>query len=144
MIRLFHTFTVWVLVCFFAAFEDIAPAPAPQENPGATPSIPLVDRIRIAEAFRLAEELGDEIWYDWSKTPFALLLVTQDYEFLMRHPNPSEDFMPVGFDSLLKSQVLYRRRTFQTNLLATFPAVNGLTTIVIGQAENTESKNSTR
>ncbi len=102
-----------------------------------------VDRIRLAEAFRLSETLRDELWAGWTKVPFAVLLVTQEKEFLIRHPRPSEDFTALGYDSKLKSDVYFRARKFSTNLLATFPAVGGISTVVIGQAENTDSKTST-
>jgi hypothetical protein len=102
------------------------------------------DRIRLAEAFRMGEKLGNHVWEGWSKAPFAVLLVTPEYEFLVRHPKPSKDFTSVGYDPLLKSEVYYRPRTVQPNLLATYPAVGGISTIVIGQPENTEAKTSTR
>ena len=101
------------------------------------PKIPSPDRIRLAEAFRIGETLGNEVWEEWSRAPFALLLVTPEHEFLIRHPNPSRDFNSIGYDSLLKSNVYFRKRIYQTNLLATFPAVNGVPTIVVGPAENT-------
>jgi hypothetical protein len=107
------------------------------------PALRDIDRVRLAEAFRLSEKLGDDLWAGWSKTPFAVLLVTQDKEFLIRHPRPSDDFTSLGYDTKLKSDVYYRDRKFQTNLLATFPAVGGVSTVVIGQAENTASKTST-
>lgn len=107
------------------------------------PSLREVDRVRLAEAFSLSDKLGDDLWAGWSKVPFAVLLVTPDKEFLIRHPRPSEDFKSLGYDAQLKSDVYYRDRKFATNLLATFPAVGGLSTIVIGQAENTASKTST-
>lgn len=102
-----------------------------------------VDRTRLAEAFRLSDQLADELWAGWSKAPLAVLLVTPEKEFLIRHPQPSKDFTALGYDPKLKSEVFYRDRKFQTNLLATFPAVGGISTIVIGQAENTASKTST-
>ena len=102
------------------------------------------DRVRIAEAFRMGEKLGDHIWKGWSKAPFTVLLVTPEYEFLVRHPQPSKDFTALGYDPLLKSEVYFRKRVFQPALLATFPAVGGVSTIVIGQPENTEAKTSTR
>lgn len=102
-----------------------------------------VDRVRLAEAFLLSDALDDQIWKGWRKAPFAVILITPEYEFLMRHSHPSEDFILVGYDSLLQSSVYYRKRTFPTNLLATFPAVGGVPTIVIGQAENTIRKTST-
>lgn len=107
------------------------------------PSVPDVDRIRIAEAFRIGQTLGNRVWKDWDKAPFAVLLVTPETEFLIRHPKPSKDFTSIGYDSLLQSNVYFRKRTFSPNLLATFPAVGGVSTIVIGQAENTSKKTST-
>ena len=107
------------------------------------PKIPDADRMRLAEAFRIGEALGNRMWKDWNKAPFAVLLVTPENEFLIRHPKPSKDFDLIGYDSLLKSNVYYRKRTQPINLLATFPAVGGVSTIVIGQAENTSKKTST-
>jgi hypothetical protein len=111
---------------------------------GTKPQLRREDRIRLAEAFRLAERLGDRVWPGWSKAPFAVLLVTPEYEFLMRHPEPSKDFNALGFDPLLKSDIYYRVRKFDSHLLATFPAVGGVSTIVIGQPENTDANTSTR
>lgn len=106
------------------------------------PSMAEVDRIRIAEAFSIGQRLGNRIWKDWDKAPFAVLLVTPDNEFLIRHPRPSEDFTLIGYDTLLHSNIYFRKRQFNPNLLATFPAVGGISTIVIGQAENTAKKTS--
>lgn len=107
------------------------------------PAIPYADRVRLAEAFRIGDTLGDRVWAGWDAAPFAVLLVTSEYEFLVRHPHPSDDFHLTGYDSLLQSNVYVRKRTYATNLLATFPAVGGISTIVIGQAENTMKKTST-
>ena len=109
----------------------------------ATPALPETDRVRIAEAFRLADAVGNRVWPDWDKAPFAVLLVTPDREFLIRHPSPSKDFTLAGEDTMLESKVWHRPRIFPPNLLATFPAVGGVNTIVIGQAENTAAKTST-
>jgi hypothetical protein len=109
----------------------------------ANPALREIDRTRLAEAFRLSDQLGDELWPGWSKAPLAVLLVTPEKEFLIRHPQPSNDFISIGYDTKLKSEVFYRDRKFSTSLLATFPAVGGVSTIVIGQAENTASKTST-
>ena len=107
------------------------------------PTVSEIDRIRLAEAFRIGETLGNEVWKGWDNAPFAVLLVTPENEFLIRHPKPSKDFTLVGYDSILKSDVYFRKRTQQINFLATFPAVGGVSTIVIGQAENTSEKTST-
>lgn len=110
-----------------------------------TPTLSGLDRVRLAEAFRLADNIGDRIWAGWSKAPFAVLLVTPSHEFLIRHPKPSADFTRIGYDPLLKSDVFYRARKYPAHWLATFPAVSGsiVSTIVIGQAENTSVKTST-
>lgn len=103
------------------------------------------DRIRIAEAFRLADSVQDSVWEGWSEVPFVLLLVTPEHEFLFRHPYPTEDFAPLGYDELLASEVHVRRNSgqYQLDFLATFPAIRGVNTVVIGQPENT-NKNSTQ
>ena len=108
------------------------------------PQLRTEDRVRLAEAFRMGDQLGERVWTGWSKAPFAVLLVTPEYEFLLRHPRPSEDFTRLGYDARLKSEVHFRKRVFDTNLLATFPAVSGVSTIVIGQPENTAARASTR
>src|SRR5262245_44746950 len=109
------------------------------------PALSEIDRTRLAEAFRLADQIGDQVWPGWSKAPFAVLLVTSQYEFLMRHPQPSADFTKLGYDPLLKSDVYFRKRSYPTNFLATFPAVRGnmTSTSVVGQAEHTSAKTST-
>jgi hypothetical protein len=117
---------------------------ASSANADAQPTLRDFDRIRLTEAFRLADAVGNRIWPDWDKAPFAVLLVTPDHEFLIRHPKPTEDFTALGEDALLKQKVFVRKRTYATDLLATFPAVGGVPTIVIGQAEKTAAKTSTR
>jgi len=122
-----------------AALLACAPSLRAQE----APALPDIDRVRIAEAFRLADAVQDKIWPAWSTAPFAVLLVTPKYEYLMRHPDPSSDFTLLGYDRVLKEKVWYRERQYSISFLATFPAVNGLPTIVIGEAEYTTSKTST-
>jgi len=109
-----------------------------------TPALPANDRVRLSEAFRLADQIGNRVWPGWSKAPFAVLLVTPDYEFLLRHPKPPANFVKLGYDSVLKSDVYYRKRTFPITFLATFPLEDTMiSTIVVGQAENTWVKTST-
>ncbi len=102
-----------------------------------------IDRVRLAEAFRIGETLGNQIWTGWNKAPFAVLLITPEREFLIRHPKPSADFTLINYDPLLKSNIYYRKRSQPIHFLATFPAIGGIPTIVIGQAENTAKKTST-
>jgi hypothetical protein len=128
---------------FFFATLVILLAASTSGSAQSRPNLSETDRIRLAEAFQIADKLGDRVWKDLSKAPFAVLLVTREHEFLIRHPNPSNDFTLIGNDATLKSDIYFRKRRFDPNLLATFPAVGGVSTIVIGQAENTSSKTST-
>lgn len=115
------------------------PSPASGQRPLGRPAAALreVDRVRLAESFRLAEEVRDSVWPRWSGVAFAVLLVTPEHEFLVRHPEPSSEFESIGYDTLLASDVFVRLRLFPPNLLATFPAVGGVSTVVIGQPEQT-------
>jgi len=117
--------------------------PFPTAVRAQPPGISAVDRLRLAEAFGLGDALSEQIWRGWLNAPFAVLLVTPEHEFLVRHPKPPGGFTSLGYDSLLKSDVCYRKRSFPTNFLATFPAVDAVPTIVVGQAENTAVKTST-
>ena len=81
-----------------------------------TPQIPADDAVRIREFYRLASQIQDQIWPNWSRVPAPILLVTPDKEFLTHDAEPSKDFEKVADD-------LYARpRQFSTRLLATFPA----------------------
>lgn len=113
------------------------------QKPPPPPSLPETDRLRLAEAFRLGDKISEQIWTNWNKAPFAVLLVTPENEFLLRHPAPPKDFTDIGFDKLLQSRVYRRKRTFNPAFLATFPFAGTTPTIVVGQAENTWVKTST-
>lgn len=130
-----HRLPAMLVLLFAGLGTNLAAQSAPARPPRA--ELPQPDRTRLAEAFRLADAVSDSVWAGWSQAPFAVLLVTETQEFLLRHPNPSADFTRVGYDSLLRTDVFVRPRVFAPNLLATFPAVGGVPTIVIGRAEAT-------
>jgi hypothetical protein len=98
---------------------------------------PEADRVRLAEAFRLAERVRGTVWPGWERTPMAVLLVADSAEYLVAHPAPTAEFASLGRDPLLGREVLTRPRRFQPTLLATFPAVGGISTIVVGSAGRT-------
>jgi hypothetical protein len=102
------------------------------------------DRIRIAEARRVAERLADDLWPGFNAGPSPVLLVTPETEHLFYPAQPTEGFTPIGYDSVTQSEVFCRKRVFKTRVLATFPAVGGIPTVVIGQPQNTEASRSTR
>jgi hypothetical protein len=99
--------------------------------------LPADDAVRIGEFYRLASQIQDQIWPNWSKTPAPLLLVTNGTEFLTHHANPPRDFKHLG------DGVYARPRQFPTGLQATFPAFGPPSVIVIGEPQNTDSKSST-
>src|SRR5213593_1440308 len=106
--------------------------------PAGAQGIPRSDSVRIHEFYRLASQIQDNIWPQWSAVPAPLLLVTDNAEFLTHHPAPPGDFKKGG------DEFYVRPRHFPTNLLATFPAFGPPSVIVIGEPENTNSKTSTR
>jgi hypothetical protein len=101
------------------------------------PQMRLADRVRLAETIHLADRLCDRVWPGWGRTPLQLLLVTDSAEFLVGSHGATPEFAPLGTDALLGQEVWTRPRRFPPTLLATFPAVAGKPTIVIGSAERT-------
>jgi hypothetical protein len=95
------------------------------------------DRIRLAEARRLAEAVCDPIWPGWGRTAFPILLVTDSAEFLVGHRQPTGEFAPLGFDTIVGGEIWTRARRFSATLLATFPAVGGVPTVVFGSPAGT-------
>jgi hypothetical protein len=93
-----------------------------------------LDHQRLQEVRRLTNAYCSELWHGWETAPTAVLLVTPACEYLVWHPEPTSDFQPLRFDSLLNSDVLVRKRVFDTTFQAAFPAVNGISTVVIGRA----------
>jgi hypothetical protein len=126
-----------LVILLFLPLSTIA-SPQQPALPGAA------DRVRIAEAWRILDRFGDDLWPEFSKAPRAVLLVTAKTEYLFYHPSPTTDFSFVAFDSVTASDVYARDRVFDKRLLATFPAVAGVPTVVIGEPRNTEASHSTR
>ncbi|MFC4874405.1 hypothetical protein [Negadavirga shengliensis] len=103
------------------------------------PELRHADKIRIKEAMAISTEFGDKLFQGYSTVPFAIILVTDSTEFLINHPNPSSDFKLLGTDYILKTNIYYRKTQFSPHILATFPAVNGLSCSVVGTPENTNT-----
>jgi hypothetical protein len=95
------------------------------------------DKLRIREAVRIANDHGNSVWKNFDSAPFALILFTNDIEYLTNLENPTDEFISIGYDTITGSEIYTRPRQFSNNMLATFPAVNGIPTIVVGQPENT-------
>lgn len=96
------------------------------------------ERLLLREAFRLAGSVCEAVWPNWGAVPFPILLVREDREFLVRYPPPPpRGFRPGKFDPALGSSVYSRKRTFPSNLLATFPAFGPIPVVVVGTPETT-------
>jgi len=55
---------------------------------GQSSSIDQDDAVRISEAYSLSTYIGESIWNGWSETPFAILLLTPEKDYLIGHPYP--------------------------------------------------------
>jgi len=124
------------LRCLWSLLLGVAPLAAPA-SAQTSARLRQEDRVRLAEARRLADRVCERLWPGWGGTTFQVLLVSDSAEFLVGHPPASEGFAPLGQDALLGSEVWVRDRRFPPDLLATFPAVGGIPTVVIGTAERT-------
>ena len=118
-----------------------APEPA---HPQTAAQLQHEDRVRLAEASHLAAQVCERLWPGWGQTAFQILLVGDSTEFLIgsKQKNPP-NFNRLGYDTLLRTEVWTRPRQFPPTLLATFPAVGGLPTIVIGSARRTGKSSTT-
>jgi len=105
--------------------------------PQTIPKLRQADKLRIKEAMLIADAYGEQIWRGISETPFVIILITDEHEFLIDHPYPSNDFTLLGKDDVLETDIYVRPQQFNKQFLATFPAVNGVNCVVIGTPENT-------
>jgi hypothetical protein len=111
---------------------------APEAGRAQTaPRLQPADRLRLAEGKRLADRLCEQVWPGWGRTPFQLLLLGDSAEFLVGGPPKPDGFTRVGYDAILGTEIWTRPQRFPPTLLATFPAVGGIPTIVVGSAERT-------
>ena len=76
----------------------------------------------------------------WKIIPFAVLLITNDHEFLIGHPKPSSDFS-FSEEHEQFGGIYYRNRTLAKSTIAT-QNINKVPTIVIGLPEHIDVKSS--
>jgi hypothetical protein len=84
------------------------------------------DQANISLSMRVAAGVGDQMWPNWSKTPFVIDLLTANGPVMVNATEPSP------------------APSFPTNLEATFPLSNGVPTIVIGEPQFTAAKTPVR
>ncbi len=122
-------FLFWLAI--LPVFIPAAFAQAPVDG-----AIPHDDDVRIREFYRLAGQIQDQIWPDWSRVPAPIILITEKTEYLTNY-SPPAGFKRIGPDSYA------RPRQFPPDLLATFPPFGPTAAIIIGQPKNTDAKTST-
>ena len=91
---------------------------------GARPLVAQVPAAPIAEAFRLFDRVGESVWAGWGSAPTQLLLVADSVERFYATPRSG-------------TATWSRKRIFSPRFQATFPAVGGVPTIVIGTPAGT-------
>ena len=96
------------------------------------------DLTRLIEDARfLVATSGDAIWTGFADAPAGVLLIDGEQERLYCHPDEPDGFSWAGMNAQTGCDVYARERVFPPNLLASFPAVDGVPTVVIGTPEAT-------
>jgi hypothetical protein len=85
---------------------------------------PAVAQAPVVEAFQLFDRVGEAVWPGWGAAPSQLLLVTDSVEHFYKDPRG-------------RAITWSRKRIFSPRFQATFPAVGGVPTIVIGTPAGT-------
>lgn len=91
----------------------------------------------IGEARALAQESGETIWPGFSEAPDTILLISGEEEILLCHEGPAAGFTELASDPVTGCSQSVRTRVFPPNLLASFPAIDGVPSIVVGTPEAT-------
>jgi hypothetical protein len=91
---------------------------------GVRPLVAQAEPAPIPGAFRLLDRVGGSVWPGWGNAPTQLLLVTDSAERFYQEPRNG-------------TITWSRKRIFSPRFQATFPAVGGVPTIVIGTPEGT-------
>jgi len=69
------------------------------------------ERIMMSEAFRIWEDLGDSVWNGWTDYEISVLLIDDNFEYLVTRRSKVEGFTNLGFDLMLRRNVFVRKLT---------------------------------
>lgn len=106
-------------------FAFVPPASSPQ-------SLPATEAATLQCAHQVFAAVGEKVWPGWSRAPFSTLLIVGDHEFLVSKMSGVAGFSPTDAKPLPGYVILHRSRSFDSQLLATFPAFSSEPTIVVG------------
>lgn len=60
-----------------------------------TERLSALDKARLAEAFQLRRELGDQVWPGWSKADIPAIVYNEDYAFLVGYLDPPDGWVKI-------------------------------------------------
>ena len=104
---------------------------------GDAPPLAEVQRIRLEEAFHLVERLGQRVWPEFEADGAPVLLIAGKTEYVLNQERAPRGFSAVAGDRFRNRPVFARPAERSPQLLATFP-IDGISTVVIGTAEQTD------
>ncbi|OLF75473.1 hypothetical protein AWH62_06560 [Maricaulis sp. W15] len=99
------------------------------------PDLQLLEQIAVAQTINA--EAGDIIWPGFADAPDSVLLIHGEQESLLCHDGPANGFARQTDDAETGCTLATRDRVFPPNMLASFPAIDGVPTIVVGTPEAT-------
>lgn len=105
------------------------------EVPGVRIDPALARSIRFAHDE--ARTIGQQVWPDYASAPFGMLLTLPDQEVLLCHHADVAGFTAQPADPVTGCDVQTRAGVFPKNLLAAMPAIDGVSTIVMGTPAST-------
>ena len=95
--------------------------------------------VLIARARAIARQAGDDLWPGFSRVPFPVLLVGEAREVLFCPAGPARGFVPLGRDPATRCALKVRKTRHDPASRATFMAVDGVPTVVIGLPARTDA-----
>ena len=95
----------------------------------------LLASIRLARD--QANSVGGRFWPDFGKAPFGFLVTLANREVLFCHSADVQGFTRLPPDPTTTCDLQERASVFPKNLLAAMPAIDGISTIVMGTPEAT-------
>lgn len=115
---------------------------------GLTSTLLVLDAIRqpapdsealelVRQARELTVQSGDAVWPGFAEAPDRVLLIDGETEFLLCHEGPAAGFSDPVAEPVTCCTLRHRDRQFPPALLASFPPVDGVPTIVVGTPEAT-------
>lgn len=105
-----------------------------------TPAAPQINPLllfSIKSAHDQAASIGSELWPNYDKAPFGLLVTLEEREVLFCHGSVVDGFNALPPDPITKCDLQERGNVFPKNLLAAMPMIEGVSTIVMGTPQST-------